>query len=205
MELTKAQLSEYDFRVLIDGSGSMAEKSADGSQTRWNEAAAIAKGIADFAGQVDDDGIDVLIFGGQFLEARDVYPNTTADKVYELFGSRNPAGSTPLAEAVQHSIAMHFAKGGKKSFNVVITDGIPNDKAAVVNAIVSASNKIDDDSDLTFLFLQVGDDGGATKFLTQLDDDLQAQGAKFDIVDKLTVAERGAMTFEELFYHAQND
>jgi len=204
-QLSKAQLSEYNFRILIDASGSMGEASTSGSGTRWDEAAGIAKAVADFAGTVDDDGIDVIVFGGKFNAERDIFKNVTSDKVYEIFGSRGPDGSTPLAEALLASIDMHFAAGGKKSFNVVVTDGAPNDKQACINAIVAAANKIEDDSDLTFLFLQVGNDGGATKFLTSLDDDLQPAGAKFDIVDKLTVAERGNMTFEELFYHAQND
>lgn len=204
-KLSAAQLSEYNFRVLIDQSGSMLDPSSDGTTTRWAEAEAIAKAVADFAGQVDDDGIDVILFGGAFDATTDVFANTTADKVYEIFSNNSPNGSTPLAEAIQHSIDMHFGAGGKKSFNVVITDGVPNNKQAVAAAITAATQNLDDDSDLTFLFLQVGHDEGATKFLTALDDDLQAAGAKFDIVDKLTPTERGSMTFEELFYHAQND
>lgn len=204
-KLSKAQLSEYDFRILVDKSGSMGEPSSDGSTTRWAEAEVIAKAVAEFAGEVDDDGIDIILFGGHFDPSKNVYSNTTADKMNDVFSLNSPSGSTPTAEALHHAISMHNAVNGKKSFTVVITDGIPNSEPNVVSEIVNAANGLADKKDMTFLFLQVGNDDHASAFLARLDDHLTAEGAKFDIVDCLNPTQRGAMTFEELFYHAQND
>lgn len=73
---------------------------------------------------------------------------------------------------------------------MVFTDGEPDDKAAAAKVIVDAANRQETDDALTILFIQVGDDVGATNYLRTLDDGLT--GAKFDIVDAKTVAEADA-------------
>ena len=55
---------------------------------------------------------------------------------------------------------------------------------------IQQANSQANDDDCTVLFVQVGDDAAATRFLQSLDDDLA--GAKFDIVDAKTVTEADA-------------
>jgi len=196
MELSKAALSEYNFQILIDGSGSMTDWH-DSTITRWKKAEEIAKQVADFCAKIDDDGIDVILFGGNDIKA---FQHVTSDKVYEIFSITQPAGSTPLAEAINEAIAIH-RQGRKKSFIVVVTDGVPNDQQAVYEAIKNVSHSLLEKTDLTFLFLQVGDDQQATRFLTGLDDHLT--GAKFDIVNVKQAHEYAQLSFEKLFYIAQ--
>jgi Mg-chelatase subunit ChlD len=199
MEISRTRLSEYNFMVLIDASGSMGDPHQ--GATRWDSAQKIAQNVADFAASVDDDGIDVITFGGIFSPSTDVFRNTTPEKVPEVFRTRRASGSTPMAEAIAQAISI-YTGSGKKAFIVVVTDGIPNDPKLVASHIRDISNKLESDSDLTFLFLQIGDDYSATKFLTDLDDNLK--DAKFDIVDRKTEAEYANLTFEQLFYQAQN-
>ena len=55
---------------------------------------------------------------------------------------------------------------------------------------MAQANSQANDDDCTVVFIQVGDDAAATRYLQSLDDDLS--GAKFDIVDVKTVAEAAA-------------
>lgn len=183
-EAITAKLSEYDFVVVIDASGSMADPvKAGSSRTRWEAVQESAVGFARDLAKLDSDGIDVVLFSGAGIQS---FPGTTAEKVKEVFSSRSPRSSTPLAEALTEALAL-AGKSDKKDFILVFTDGVPDDEKAAAKVIIEAANRQETDDALTILFVQVGDDASATKYLRSLDDDLS--GAKFDIVDAKTVAE----------------
>lgn len=191
-QLSKAELSEYNFIVAVDTSGSM------GAPNRWEQAKSIALSVANFAGQVDTNGIDIITFGATV----NAYENATADKIAEIFNTEKPNGSTPLNEAIVLANQVRL-KSNKKAFTVVVTDGAPDDEAAVAKTLTDIANSINQNNDSSFLFIQIGDDAGATQFLTRLDDNLK--GGKFDIVDRRTIEEFNAVPFETLFYNAQHD
>lgn len=196
-----AQLSNYDFVVLVDASGSMAEPvKAGASRTRWEAVQESMLGFARDVGSLDADGIDVVIFSGAGIQS---HTGVTADKVKEVFATRGPRGSTPLAEALTEGLKL-AGKSDKKDFIVVFTDGVPDDAAAAKKVILEAANRQESDEDLTILFVQVGDDAQATAYLKSLDDDLH--GAKFDIVDAKTVQEADQFpTTADLILAAIND
>lgn len=196
-----AKLSEYDFVVLVDKSGSMAEPvKAGASRTRWEAVQESALQFARDVGQFDSDGIDVVVFGGSTIDS---HTGVTADKVKEVFVQYTPRGGTPLTEALVAGLKL-AGKSDKKDFIVVFTDGVPDDKASAAKLIIEAANRQETDDALTILFVQVGDDGSASAFLKKLDDDLT--GAKFDIVDAKTVAEVDAFaTTTDLILAAIND
>lgn len=181
---TAASLSNYDFVVVVDTSGSMSEPAKAGSsRTRWQAVQETAQGFARDVQALDADGIDLVFFGGAGVVS---HTGVTADKLAEHFATRSPRGSTPLAEALTEALKL-AGKSDKKDFIVVFTDGVPDDEAAAAKVIVEASNKQDSDDALTILFVQVGDNAQATKYLQDLDDNLK--GAKFDIVDAKTVSD----------------
>jgi len=124
------------------------------------------------------------------LRARIVAPRALlllpALQLAKVFAARSPRSSTPLAEALTAALKL-AGKSDKKDFIIVFTDGVPDDRTAAAKVIVDASNKLQSDDELTFLFVQVGHDRAATDYLRDLDDNLK--GAKFDIVDAKTVAE----------------
>lgn len=196
-----AALSNYDFVVLVDASGSMAEPvKAGAGRTRWEAVQESALGFARDVGALDSDGIDVVIFSGAGIQS---HTGVTADKVKDVFATRGPRGSTPLAEALTEGLKL-AGKSDKKDFIVVFTDGVPDDKAAAAKVIIEAANRQESDEDLTILFVQVGDDAAATAYLKSLDDDLT--GAKFDIVDARTVQEADQFpTTADLILAAIND
>lgn len=195
----EAKLSEYDFIVAIDASGSMGTDDMKG-RSRWQYGQETIEAFCRDLSKYDSDGIDVVVFGGANIET---FQGVDAKKVGEIFSTRAPRGSTPLAEALTACVKL-AGKSDKKDFVLVLTDGIPDDKNAAAKVIRDASNKLESDDALTFLFVQVGYDSEASRYLKMLDDDLT--GCKFDIVDAKTIdeAEKFATT-AELVLHAIND
>lgn len=173
-------LSEYDFVVVIDTSGSMGADYK--GKSRY---AAMQESVSAFVRDIekfDSDGIDVVQLGGSIKS----WAGVTSAKVDEVFSSVRPMGSTPLAEALTEAFKL-AGKSEKKDFIIVFTDGVPDDKAAAAKVIVNQANKQETDDACTVLFVQIGDDASAAAYLKSLDDDLK--GAKFDIVDAKTLSE----------------
>lgn len=195
-----AALTEFNFIVAIDASGSMGESDMPGGRSRWNYMQETAVAFARDMEQIDSDGIGVVMFSGSNIDAFD---GVTADKVKEIFASRSPRGGTPLAQALSSAIGL-AKKSDKKAIIVVFTDGVPDDKEAAANVIRNQANSQETDDEMTILFVQVGRDAQASAYLLQLDDDLK--GAKFDIVDAKTIDEaENFPTTADLVIHAIND
>lgn len=198
--LTAETASEYDFIVALDASGSMASPSKRRpGKTRWEEAQETIFGLATVLNQWDSDGIDVVIFGGGVEMHEGVGP----DDVTKVFTSRSPRGSTPLAQALAEVVKKHNTSH-KNTVAIVFTDGEPDDQAAAEKVIVDAANSLTKDEELTFLFVQIGDDRGATAYLEYLDDGLTGK-AKFDIVDTVSASVADTMEPIDLINHAIND
>lgn len=199
-ESATATLSEYDFIVCIDASGSMGETDMPGGRSRWDYMQETALSFTRDICKIDSDGIGVVMFSGGNVTAQD---NCDVEAVKTIFNTRSPRGSTPLAEALTAAIKL-AGKSDKKDFVLVFTDGVPDDKAAAMQVIKTQAAKQATDDELTFLFIQVGHDAGAAAYLKKLDDDLT--GAKFDIVDAKTIEEANAFpSTAELVIAAIND
>ena len=177
-----SKLSEFNFIVAIDTSGSMGEPVKSGSKiSRWEAVQESAMTLIRDVEQFDDDGLGLVLFGGSKINSFD---GVTADKFREIFSTRSPRGSTPMAQALKEAVNLVNA-GRKPAVVVVFTDGVPDSKADVIDVITQTSNSIESDEDLTFLFIQVGDDAQAKHYLETLDNDLK--NCKFNIVDVKTV------------------
>lgn len=209
-------LLDRDFTVIIDRSGSMAEPVAPGkTQTRWDAANEATVALARECDKYDPDGITVYAFGTRFQR----FDNTTPDRVKDIFSQVKPNGSTRLAEVLEDAfygpqgyITRKRAGSAKKNGELfcVITDGHPDDEAAVAKIIVRASHDLTDPNEVNITLIQVGDDSGAKAFLANLDDKLEApQGqegnvkyAKYDIVDTLTVDDLGGKDLTQVLVAA---
>lgn len=179
-------LSEFNFIVAVDASGSMGETDMPGGKSRWDYMQETLVAFTREILTIDSDGIDLVTFSGSSIFA---LSNVDIDDVKQVFLNRLPRGSTPLAEALTE--CFKFAnKSDKKAVVLVFTDGVPDDKAAAARVIVNQANRQETDDECTVLFIQVGRDAAATKYLRSLDDDLR--GAKFDIVDAKTMDEAEA-------------
>lgn len=195
-----AKLSEYDFVLVVDKSGSMGETDMPGNRSRWEAMQETAVGFARDISQIDSDGIGLVLFSGTGVVVED---NCGVDKVKHVFANNRPSGSTPLAEALTAAFKL-AGKSAKKDFVLVFTDGVPDSEADAAKVLVEQANKQESDDALTVLFVQVGYDARAAAYLRQLDDNLK--GAKFDIVDAKSMqeAEKFSST-AELVLAAIND
>ncbi len=200
-------MEDRDYTLIIDKSGSMSSGDQPSGKTRWEAAQESTMALARKCEQIDPDGITVYLFSGRFRR----YDNVTSDKVTQIYQENEPMGRTDLASVLQDALDNYFQRkaAGQAKPNgetiLVITDGEPDDRKAVMRLIIDASRKIDRDEELAISLIQVGNDRIATQFLKALDDQLQGAGAKFDIVDTVTMEDMENMTLAEVLLNAIND
>ncbi len=200
-------LENRDYTLIIDKSGSMATPDQKGGRSRWLAAQESTFALASKCEQFDPDGITIYLFSGRFKR----YENVTSSKVSQIFQENDPAGTTDLAAVLKHATDNYFERksAGQTKPNgetiLVVTDGEPDDRKAVMKVIIEASRRMDRDEELAISFIQVGKDAHATRFLKVLDDELQTAGAKFDICDTLTMDDMEDMSLSEVLLNAIND
>ena len=182
----------------------MAIKDQRGGKSRWAVMQESTLALASKCEDYDPDGITVYVFSGRFRR----YDNVTANKVLQIFQENEPSGRTDLAGVLHDAFDNYFhrkAKAQTQSMGetiVVVTDGEPDDRKAVMRVIVEASRRIDKDEELALSLIQIGDDSDATSFLKVLDDNLKQAGAKFDIVDTITMDDMEEFTLSEVLMNA---
>lgn len=200
-------LDNRDYTLIIDKSGSMATPDQKGGRTRWLAAHESTLALASKCEQFDPDGITIYVFSGKFKR----YENVTSAKVSQIFQENDPSGTTDLAGVLKHATDDYFKRKAANQTKangetiLVVTDGEPDDRKAVMKVIIEASRKMDRDEELAISFIQVGTDANATRFLKVLDDELQGAGAKFDICDTVTMEEMEDMSLSEVLLNAIND
>ncbi|AFY82326.1 vWA domain-containing protein [Oscillatoria acuminata] len=199
-------LDNRDYTLIVDKSGSMMTPDGTGSKTRWSSAEESTFALAAKCEQLDPDGITVYLFSGRFQR----YDNVTSAKVAQIFKENEPSGRTDLASVLQDAVNHYFqnkASGAAKSGEtiLVITDGEPDDRKAVMKVIIEATRQMERDEELAISMIQVGNDTQATRFLKALDDELEGVGAKFDIVDTITIDEMEDYTLSEVLLKAISD
>ena len=200
-------MQDRDYTLIIDKSGSMSTPDQLGGRSRWDAAQESTLALARKCEQFDPDGITVYVFSSRFKR----YDNVTSAKVEQIFQENEPVGTTNLAGVLKDATAQYFqrkASGQTKPGGetiVVVTDGEPDDRKAVMVSIVEASQQMERDEELAISMIQVGNDATATQFLKALDDQLQGVGAKFDICDTVTIDDMADMTLSEVLLNAISD
>lgn len=200
-------MENRDYTLIIDKSGSMSTPDQPGGQSRWDTAQESTLALARKCEQFDPDGITVYLFSSRFKR----YDNVTSNKVVQIFQENDPMGRTDLASVLKDATDSYFqrkAAGQTKPEGetiLVITDGEPDDRKAVMRVIIEASRQMEQDEELAISLIQVGNDATATRFLKALDDELQGAGAKFDIVDTVTLDDMADMTLPEVLLKAIQD
>ncbi|MFM6088201.1 MAG: vWA domain-containing protein [Dolichospermum sp.] len=200
-------MSDRDYTLIIDKSGSMSTPDQVGGRTRWEIAQESTIALARKCEQFDPDGITVYVFSGKFKR----YDDVTTAKVSQIFKENDPAGTTNLAGVLQDALNNYFQRkaAGQTKPNgetiLVITDGEPDDRKAVFEVIIQATRQMEKDEELGISMIQVGTDAQATKFLKALDDQLQGVGAKFDICDTITLDDLENMSLTDVLMNAVTD
>jgi hypothetical protein len=197
-------LANRDYTLIVDKSSSMSVRDSPAGQSRWQAIQESTLALARKCEEFDPDGITIYTFSGRFKR----YDHVTVGKVSQIFQENVPSGRSDLAGVLQDALHRYFERKGRGAAKangetlLVVTDGEPDDRNAVVRAIVDASQRIDRDEELAISFIQVGDDPEATRFLKILDDELAKAGAKFDIVDTVTIRDMQGMSLTEVLLKA---
>ncbi|WP_318528464.1 vWA domain-containing protein [Plectonema radiosum] len=200
-------MSDRDYTLILDKSGSMSTPDQAGGRSRWEIAQESTLALARKCEQFDPDGLTVYVFSGRFKR----YDDVTSAKVAQIFLENDPAGTTNLAGVLQNALNDYFQRkaAGKTKLNgetiLVVTDGEPDDRKAVFEVIINATRQMERDEELGISMIQVGSDAQATKFLKALDDQLQSVGAKFDICDTITLDEMEDMSLADILMNAITD
>lgn len=200
-------MEDRDYTLIIDKSGSMSTPDQPGGRNRWQTAQESTLALARKCEQFDPDGITVYLFSGRFKR----YDNVTSDKVNQIFQENDPMGTTDLASVLKDATDKYFQRkaSGQTKPNgetiLVVTDGEPDDRKAVMRVIIEASRQMERDEELAISIIQVGNDATATQFLKALDDQLEGVGAKFDICDTITIDDMADITLSEVLLNAISD
>ena len=165
-----------DYYLLLDVSTSMTEQDGTGV-SRLDRVKELTIAIANATSQLDPDGINLITFGSKVTDCGNVTPENVSETIQKV----QPWGSTKMDAALTAALS-DFNSETPRTI-IVITDGQPDNKKAVADVIMNASRQLKRDEDLAIGFFQIGNDPSATSFLQFIDDELQALGAKFDIVD----------------------
>ncbi|MBD1825506.1 VWA domain-containing protein [Cyanobacteria bacterium FACHB-DQ100] len=199
-------LKNRDYTLILDKSGSMSATDQSGGRSRWEAVQESTLALARKCEQFDPDGITVYLFSSRFKR----YDDVTSSKVEQIFMENEPIGSTNLALVLWDAAQNYFhrkATGKTKAGEtiLVVTDGAPDDRRAVIEAIIRSTEQMERDEELAITFLQIGSDSGAKQFLTALDDQIKDVGAKFDICDTITMDDMADLSLAEVLINAITD
>ncbi|PSO54836.1 MAG: hypothetical protein BRC40_07890 [Cyanobacteria bacterium QH_8_48_120] len=200
-------IEKRDYTLIIDKSGSMSTQDQPGEKSRWLAAQESTLALAKECEHFDPDGITVYLFSARFKR----YDNVTSDRVTRIYQDNSPMGRTDLAGVLNDAIDNYFQRkaAGQTKPNgetiLVITDGEPDDRKAVMRAIIDASSQIEREEELGISLIQVGTDPKVTEFLKALDDQLITAGAKCDLVDTITMEGMENLTLPEVLLNAIKD
>lgn len=132
------------------------------------------------AAKWDPDGISFYPFGATVH----AYPDMLPDDIDTKLKTLRTEGATMTHLAVDRAYAEHVAKKSEQTFLMIFTDGEPSDPAALKQSIIRITNAVKDPSEFRIAFITVGvRSAGLDAYLTNLDDTLTNDGAKYDIVD----------------------
>jgi len=207
VEQDKAQIRDRDYTLIIDKSQSMATQDQADGKSRWEIAQESTYALAQQCEQYDSDGITVYLFSSRYKR----YDNVTSDKVNQIYTENDPMGKTNLYHVLEDAVENYFqrkqagaSKPNGETF-LVITDGEPEDRKGIIRLIIETSRRLDRDDELGISLVQVGDDPKVTEYLKALDNQLLEAGAKFDIVDTITMTEMGSRSLSEVLLKAITD
>jgi len=172
------------YTMVVDRSGSMEAHDHHG-HSRWHDAKKAAEHMSERIERFRlPAGMTLYLFS-----SRGDYPRydrlRTCQDIHHIFHHQHPHGGTDLAGAINRVFADHFIHNEREHV-LIVTDGEPDDHAAVVGTLVNGINRLRDENELGFTFMQVGCDHRAADWLHELQDCITEKGARFNVIDCIT-------------------
>jgi hypothetical protein len=162
--------NENNYIVMIDKSSSMKAPTKT-NKNRWGQSAVVLQSLAQACCDTSPEGISVYFFGSK--GKLDVHNGIKSQQqVVDLYAKTVPYGTTCLDGALATAFKSHFARDPAVRAKVptsilVITDGEPDSKTAVVDEIIAASKKCKA-KEISISLLQVGNDTQCGEFFKKL-------------------------------------
>lgn len=175
------------FILAWDVSGSMAATDTPSGLTRLQSVMEQSKVFVAEADKFDPDGVSIYLFGHALRTHKDQH---SAD-IEKLLSDLKPTESATMTHLViEAAYAEHKAKKSEQTFLMIFTDGEPSDPAAVKKSIIKITQDVKDEKEFRIGFLTVGKRSPQLQaYLTNLDDTLTSDGAKYDVVDVKELSE----------------
>jgi len=172
------------YTMIVDKSGSMASKDHH-DVSRWHDAKRAAEQMSERIERFHTpSGMTLYLFSSPGKHPK--YEGLrTCEDIHNIFHHTHPDGSTDLAGVINQAFADHFAHGQQEHI-LIVTDGVPDNKDTVINALIGGINRLRDENELGVTIMQVGNDHAAADFLHELQDCLTEKGARFNVVDCIT-------------------
>jgi len=199
-------IKAVDLGILIDTSGTMSEPFANG-KNRLEAVEENSLALCREAEKIDTDGILIGRFAGKVR----INDNAKSEDLKKYFQEYRAMGMTNTKEAVEKAARIMLDKrkadgaNAKPDMLVVFTDGEPDDKLGLAQVIVNITKEIKSRAEFGILFIQVGDDADATKYLAILNNELSGRGADYDIVAVEKLENMEDLTLQELVDMTFND
>ena len=197
-------LQQRDYTLIIDCSQSMATLEKSEGKNRWELVQESILAIASYCEQYDPDGITLYLFSDQFER----YEKVTSDKVIYIFQHHQPAGKNRLSPVLKDATDHYFGRRATQQTKIngetiiIITSGELENPSFLKQIIIDAANQLNRDEELAIELIQVGSNSNVTQFFHTLDDDLQRQGAKFDICNTITLSDLGSLSLTDVLLQA---
>ncbi|HAO11283.1 MAG TPA: hypothetical protein DCQ51_08965 [Planktothrix sp. UBA8407] len=199
-----AVLRDRDYTLIIDSSNSMATIEKSEGKSRWDLIQESILAIASYCEQFDLDGITLYLFSDQFQR----YEKVTSDRVIQIFEHHQPSGKNRLSPVLKDATDHYFGRRATEQTKVngetiiIVTSGEIENPANLRQIIIDAANQVNREEELAIELIQVGSNSDVTKFFHGLDDNLQSQGAKFDICNTITLSDLDSMSLTDLLLKA---
>ena len=178
-------LSRFNIQLLVDRSNSMRAWDCPYNLSRWQWCGLQATSLASALDPLVTNGLTITTFATQF----DVFDNADARSIQYIFQNVQTQSGTRLYEPLAEQADRYFSDNSpakKPLLIVVVTDGIPAPRwepVRVRDELVAISKRVKNASDATVIFCQVGgNDRMGRAYLQDLDQNLMAYGAKYNMV-----------------------
>lgn len=188
-------LRRFDLSVLVDSSGSMNTKDSPDffdpakSISRWQWCAQQSSFLAGETASLPQ-GISLI----PFSSSSDRYSNVSPASVAAIFKSRSPQGGTNLSQAISAELDNYFNKRDagmrvRPLMLAVITDGVTDDEASVLNVIQNTAYKLKNASEIKIDFFLIGNERKGEKLIERISSTLPALGLPANMITKHSFAE----------------
>jgi hypothetical protein len=188
-------LQNRDYTIVIAKTVPTQTPMPPGHERRWENARQAILELTQQCEQLDPDGITLYLSQQDDAEHFEVHRSVLSKQLSTLFAGHFPPEHLELAPALRSVFADYFDRRAKQATKangelvLVLIDGEPKDRMAIARLIINATAQLDRPDELGIGLIQIGEDIIARGFLSALDDNLKAAGAKFDIVKLQVLAE----------------